>query len=76
MVLAVECEKEKLVKSQCQMETLHDQHADPKQFHAGYQVLVLQPTVTSPFEAKVSRPYSIVQHVSNLNYMIATPNSR
>lgn len=35
--------KEKLVKSQCQMKTLYDWHADPKLFQAGHQVLVLQP---------------------------------
>lgn len=76
LVLAVESAKEKLVKSQHKMKTLYDRRAEPKQFHAGDQVLVLQPIVTSPFEAKFSGPYTVVRQVSDLNYIIATPNSR
>ena len=76
LVLAVESAKEKLVKSQHKMKALYDRRAEPKRFQAGDQVLFLQPIVTSPFEAKFSGPYTVVRQASDLNYIIATPNSR
>ena len=76
MVLAVESAKEKLVKSQHKMKALYDRRAEPKRFQAGDQVLFLQPIMTSPFEAKFSGPYTVVRQASDLNYIIATPNSR
>ena len=76
LFLAGEIAKEKLVKSQHKMKTLYDRRAEPKQFKAGDQVLVLQPIVISPFEAKFSGPYTVVRQVSDLNYIIATPKAR
>lgn len=40
------------------------------------QVLALLPIVTSPFQATLSVPYSVVKKVSDQNYGIATPNRK
>lgn len=39
-------------------------------------MLVLQPLVESPFQAKFFGPCNVVRHVSEQNYLIEMPNKR
>lgn len=58
---AGELAKQKPEISQGKMKTLYDQQAAVCQFGPGDPVLVLLPLVTSPFQAKYSGPFFVVQ---------------
>lgn len=58
------------------MKNRYDQRSDVRQFSPGDCVLALLPLVDSPFQAKYSGPFSVVQQVSDLNYLIETPGRR
>ncbi len=45
-------------------------------FSPGDQVLALLPIANSPFLAKYTGPYRVVRQVSDLNYLLSTPNRR
>lgn len=47
-----------------------------RQFTEGDQVLVLLPVIGSPFQAKFVGPYTVVRQLSELNYLISTPDRR
>lgn len=47
-----------------------------REFSVGDQVVALCPLVSSPFQAKYSGPYTVVERVSDQNYLIATPGRR
>ena len=42
----------------------------------GDQVLTLLSVVGSPFQTKFSGPYSVLRQVSDVNYLISTPDQR
>lgn len=58
------------------MKTWYDRRGELREFSVGDQVLALCPLVSSPFQAKYSGPYTVVERVSDQNYLIATPGCR
>ena len=55
---------------------LHYWHAQCWEFSPGDQVLALLPLVGSPFQAKFCGPNMVAKKVSDLNYLIATPDQK
>ncbi len=62
--------------SQVRMKQLFDRRAEVRVFQPGDQVLALVPVVGSPFQAKFVGPYTVLRQVSDLNYLIETPERR
>ena len=58
------------------MKGLYDRRAERREFSTGDQVLALLPLVGSPFQAKFSGPYTVTRKVSDLNYLISTPDRK
>lgn len=65
-----------LASAQSKMKKLYDRQVEKHVFLIGDQVLALLPIISSPFQAKFGGPYSVVKKVSELNYVIATPDHR
>lgn len=76
LYLAQETAKRRLVGVQGKMKQHYDRRAVQKEFLPGDQVLALLPLVTSPFQAKFSGPYTVLEKLSELNYLISTPERR
>ena len=68
--------KQNLEKSQGRMKQLYDRRSERRQFGEGDQVLALLPIVGSPFQAKFMGPYTVERQLSELNYLISTPDRR
>ncbi len=73
---AGELAKQNLQVAQKKMKQLFDRKVERREFCAGDQVLVLQPLIESPFQAKYFGPCSVVRRVSEQNYLIEMPNKR
>lgn len=73
---AQEVVKNNLASAQDKMKKLYGRGVEDCDFLPGDQVLALLPIVTSPFQAKFSGPYSVVEKVSDQKYVIATPSRR
>lgn len=73
---AVEKAHENLECAQSKMKKRYDLKAERREFSPGDLVLALTPLVSSPFQAKFSGPYVVESKISELNYIIATPNRR
>ena len=58
------------------MKWWYDHRAEVHVFSPGDQVLALLPVIGSPFQAKFSGPYSVLRQVSDVNYLISTPDRR
>ena len=67
---------ENLTKAQKKMKSWYDRRAEPRVFSPGDQVLALLPIAGSPFLAKNAGPYTVVRQVSDLNYLVSTPDRR
>lgn len=76
LYMAGELAKQRLEKAQVKMKHLYDKRSEKRQFSEGDQVLALLPVVGSPFQAKFAGPYTVVSQLSELNYLIATPDRR
>ena len=63
-----------LEKSQGKMKRLYDRQAEVHVFCPRDQVLANLPVVGSPFQARFGGPYSVVRQVTDLNYLISTPD--
>ncbi|KAL2095743.1 hypothetical protein ACEWY4_007891 [Coilia grayii] len=72
--LIVDCEN--LSKAQKKMKRLYDRRAVERVFNTGDQVLALLPVPGSPFCAKFSGPYIVVRQVTDLDYLLSTPDRR
>lgn len=73
---AGELAKERLECSQKKMKQKYDKKAELREFSPGDKVLALLPLVNSPFQAKYSGPFTVLEKVSDLNYLIETPGHR
>lgn len=73
---AVRLARENLTTVQSKMKQRFDQKVQRRAFAVGDKVLALLPVVSSPFHAKFAGPYSVVRKVSDVNYLIATPDRR
>uniref|UniRef100_A0A8C1RHP2 Gypsy retrotransposon integrase-like protein 1 n=1 Tax=Cyprinus carpio TaxID=7962 RepID=A0A8C1RHP2_CYPCA len=76
LFLACEMAVENLTKAQKKMKSWYDRRAEPRIFSLGDQVLALLPIAGSPFLAKYAGPYTVVRQVSDLNYLVSTPDRR
>lgn len=76
LFVAGEMAREKLQVSQSKMKNIYDRRAEHQEFSPGDQVHALMPVVSSPFQAKYSGPYTVVERRSDLNYIIATPGRK
>ena len=65
-----------LEKAQGKMKRLYDRQAEVHVFCPRDQVLANLPVVGSPFQARFGGPYSVVRQVTDLNYLISTPDRR
>lgn len=68
--------RDNLQAAQDKMRSLYDQRAEHSEYSPGDQVLALLPLVGSPFQAKFSGPYTVARKVSDLNYLISTPDRK
>lgn len=68
--------REKLTNTQSKMKEQYDKRTERRVLAVGDKVLALLPVVSSPFQAKFSGPYTVVKKVSDVNYVIATPDRR
>ncbi len=68
--------KEQLCFSQRHMKSLYDRRTEKRQLMPGDQVLALLPVEGSPFQAQYTGPFVVVKQITELNYLIATPDRR
>ncbi|CAJ1087392.1 uncharacterized protein LOC118469438 [Xyrichtys novacula] len=68
--------KECLLSSQTVMKRRYDRSAVPRRFDVGDKVLALLPIPGSSLSAKFTGPYEVRECLSDLNYVIATPERR
>ena len=68
--------KKNLQFSQTKMKTWYDKKARSRTFKPGDKVLVLFPLQGNPLQARFHGPYEIQTKVSNLNYVVKTPDRR
>ncbi len=66
-----ELTRKRLGVSQDKMKRLFDRRTELHEFSPGDQVLVLLPTIGSPFQAKFSGPYLVLKKISELNYLLS-----
>ena len=71
---ACEMAQNNLKGAQEKMKTWYDKKARRRVFKAGDKVLVLLPVVGEPLRAKFSGPYKIEKKISDLNYIVCTPD--
>ena len=71
-----ELAKTNLVKSQNKMKTWYDKKARKRSFRVGDKVLALLPIPQQPLQARYCGPYLITRKVSDVDYVIATPDRR
>ncbi len=68
--------REKLQVSQTKMKNLYDRRAECHEFSLEDQVLALMHIAGSPFQARYTDPYTVIERVSDLNYFVATPGHK
>lgn len=68
--------REKLESTQGKMKTWYDRKARARTFKPGDKVLVLFPLKSNPLQARFHGPYEISSKVSDLNYLVSTPDRR
>lgn len=68
--------KKTLASSQTKMKTLYDRQTVWRTFLPGDKVLVLLPFTGCPFKARYSGPHTVMEKLSDQNYIIATPGRR
>ena len=76
LLRANELARKNLEKSQQKMKTWYDQKARKRSFRMGDKVLALLPILQQPLQARYCGPYLITRKVSDLDYVIATPDRR
>lgn len=76
LYLAGNLAKERLAASQVKMKGWFDRRTEQRIFTSGDQVLVLFPLLQSPFQAKFSGPFTVVEQLTEQNYLISTPDRR
>ncbi|KAL2102368.1 hypothetical protein ACEWY4_001536 [Coilia grayii] len=75
--LIVDCLASKnLSKAQKKMKRLYDRRAEERTFHPGDQLLALLPVPGSPFCAKFFGPYVVVRQVTDVDYLMCTPDRK
>ena len=73
---ACELARENLESSQQSMKTKYDKNTSKRKFEPGQSVLVLLPVPGKPLRARYFSQYLIDKKLSDLNYIIITPDRR
>jgi hypothetical protein len=68
--------KENLEQAQVEMKSWYDKKAQTRTFEVGEKVLVLLPMPGSVFQASFSGPYEVIKKISDLDYIVRTPDRR
>ena len=76
LLRATELAKESLKSVQDKMKAHYDKKAIHRSFEPGEKVLVFLPVVGSQLQARYHGPYIISRKVSDLNYVVETPDRR
>lgn len=63
-------------KSQTRMKELYDQKAKGREFKRGDRVMVLAPSVKSPFEARFNGLHIILEKIDDQNYQVNISGKR
>ena len=74
--MAWEIARKNLTRGQSQMKTWFDRKTKNGQFNVGDKVLAVLPIPYQPLEAGNSGPYVITKKVSEVKYLIHTPDRR
>ena len=74
LVSATNLAQENLKRSQCKMKTWYDKKARDRCFRVGEKVLVLLPIPQHPLQARYCGPYVVTKKISDLDYVIDTPD--
>ena len=73
---ASELAKENLKRSQSKMKVRYDQKARDQKFNIGDKVLVFLPITDHSLQARYHGPHTIMQKVSDVDYIVPTPDHR
>lgn len=73
---AYELAREKLKTAQNKMKRQYDRNTIRRSFNVGDKVLVLLPLSGHPLKARFHGPYEISRKISDLNYIVNTPDRR
>lgn len=65
--------KKSLPLTQTKMKKLYDRQTETGTFLPGDQVLVLLPVTGSPFQARYSGLHTVIEELSDQNYIVAPP---
>ena len=76
LFLSCELANKNLAKAQGKMKRLFDRGAAERVFSPGDQILALLPLQGAPFKARFSGPYTVVRKVTELDYLVATPDRK
>lgn len=76
LYLARDLVKDRMTVVQSKMKERFDRRAEVRSFLPGDQVLALCPVVTSPFQAKFAGPFSVLEKLSDQNYLLSMPGRR
>ena len=76
LTTACELARVNLVSAQKSMKARCDQGTVDRKFEPGQKVLALLPVPGSPLQAKFFGPYVIAKKLSDLNYVVTTPDRR
>ena len=73
---AIEIENKNAKELQNKSNNWYDRKASSRQFKTGKQVLLFLPISGKPLEAKFQGPFTVLQQIGPVDYMIATPGRR
>lgn len=76
LIKACEFAKGNLASKQQKMKTWYDKNARERKFKPGDKVLVLLPLQDHPLQARYSGPYVVEKKISDVNYIVQTPDRR
>ena len=68
--------KDNLIMSQTRMKKRYDRKVKARTFSKGEQVLLYIPKPGDPLQVKYQGPYTVVDKINSLNYLISTPDRR
>ena len=76
LAAAIEIVNKNVKEHQNKSKNWFDRKARSRQFKTGEQVLMFLPISGKPLEAKFEGPFTVLQQIGPVDYMIATPGRR
>ena len=68
--------QENMKKAQCNMKTWYDKKARKRSFKPGERVMVLLPIHGNPLQARFCGPFTVLEKLNEVDYIISTPGRR